>query len=119
MKLRFTHNQTIAIMLIVCCLVLPTTCLVEVFAAEAVVSYAQDAKLVSLTTPPCDDCPGDDHHDGDCCDATCCNCVCHAPPGEGLQIKYAPLVARQSLSERSWALPQVYRTIFVPPQNQV
>jgi hypothetical protein len=68
---------------------------------------------------PCDSCPCSDDHGSDCCDSTFCSCSCHAPLSHGLQLSYAPEISIQSFREPSWPLLQVYRSIFVPPQNYV
>ncbi|MDD2853461.1 MAG: hypothetical protein PHY09_16365 [Desulfuromonadaceae bacterium] len=64
-----------------------------------------------------DTCPCSDNGGHVCCDASCGCCVCSAPLGQCLQLKYAPIIVTQLFPEFFWSLPQVYLTIFVPPQN--
>jgi hypothetical protein len=44
--------------------------------------------------------------------------VFHSPPVLGVQVHYAPFVISTRFIESFWMLPQVYFSIFVPPQNR-
>jgi hypothetical protein len=68
-------------------------------------------------TAPCDDCPCSDGPGSTCCDTSFCTCACHAPLSQSLQLVYAPVIVLQRFLEPSWSLPQVFRSIYVPPQN--
>jgi hypothetical protein len=116
MNIPRQYNFTIAAILIVMYLALPTT--IFAHAASIEVREATVQKIYSTTADsPCGDCPCSDGHGPDCCDTTFCNCACHAPLSQDLRIKYVPVIATQLFREPTWFLPQVYRTIFVPPQN--
>jgi hypothetical protein len=67
---------------------------------------------------PCDHCPCSDGQGSRCCDAAYCSCAFHSPPDQGFQVSYAPIMIITRNSESFWMLPQVYRPIFVPPQNR-
>lgn len=54
------------------------------------------------------------HHD--CCCETGCTCL-GTPSSHDSLFDYVPLVSRLAFRDPSWYLPQVYRPIFVPPQN--
>ena len=112
------YNYIISTLLIVIYLALPATNLAYAATQEEGVSSAQ-AVCSTATTDLCDDCPCSDGQGSDCCDSIFCNCACHAPLGQCIQLVYAPEIAAQSFRESSWSLPQVYRPIFVPPQNFV
>jgi hypothetical protein len=70
-----------------------------------------------VTSVPCDQCPCGDEQGSDCCDSASCSCSFHSPPVQTLQIRYSPVVNLLQQSDPFWILPQVYLTIFVPPQN--
>lgn len=67
---------------------------------------------------PCNQCPCSDQQGSHCCDTAFCSCAFHSPPVQGIQVHYAPLVSISCYTESFWKLPQVYRSIFVPPQNR-
>jgi len=113
MNFARAYDYTIAALLILICLAMPSTDLANGVILEKASSVVQ----VIAGTAPCDDCPCSDDHGAGCCDVTFCNCECHAPLGQALRLPYAPVVACQNILEPSWSLPQVYRPIFVPPQN--
>ena len=116
MNLTLSYNYTIAALLIVIYLALPATIFAHVAALEA--NLASEATYGTTTAAPCDNCPCSDREDSDCCDTTFCLCECHAPIGQGLSLTYSPMIATQSFKEPSWSLPQIFRPIFVPPQNR-
>lgn len=78
---------------------------------------AVQANQSTSAAAPGDGCPCSGDRETDCCDASSCSCACHAPLGHGWRIPYAPFIATQRFCEPFRSLPQVYRTIFVPPQN--
>jgi hypothetical protein len=68
---------------------------------------------------PC--CPLDDHDhaDVDHC-ASCLHCACNVPlMALETLLTYAPSLSRLTPFNRSNQLPEVYLTIFIPPQNLV
>jgi len=67
---------------------------------------------------PCDHCPCSDEKDATCCDTASCSCSFHSPPVQGGQVRYAPVVVITRHTESFRMLPQVYSTIYVPPQNR-
>jgi hypothetical protein len=36
---------------------------------------------------------------------------------QGIQVCYAPVVSMSRHTDSFWLLPQIYSSIFVPPQN--
>ena len=116
MNIIRAYNIFIAVLLIVIYLALPATLFAHSSSMEDVAT-AQPSSVFSTSTSPCDTCPCSGEQHSDCCDTTSCNCVCHAPPGQGFQLAYTPMIAIHKFRETSWSLAQVYRTIFVPPQN--
>ena len=71
-----------------------------------------------VASSPCDGCPCSDEQGTRCCDIDFCCCAFHCPPVQGTQARYAPVVIVARQGESFWKLPQVYLSIFVPPQNQ-
>jgi hypothetical protein len=116
MNFVFRYNYIIAALFVVIYLAMPTTNFVGA-ATTLDLGLSSEATCTTTTTAPCNDCPCSDGQGSDCCDANFNTCACHAPLGQGLRFSYAPVVASQNFLELSWSLPQVYRTIFVPPQN--
>ncbi len=116
MNFARAYNFIIATLLIIIYLTLPATSLAYAATLEGSVPSVQ---MFSDTTTaaPCGTCPCPDDQGSGCCETTGCNCECHAPLGRGLRISYAPVIATQSFREPSWSLSQVFRPIFVPPQN--
>ncbi len=108
------YNTTIALIMMVIYLAMPTTNFACVSIMVADVSSRQE---ISTTAVPGDTCPCSDSQESGCCDTTCCHCGCHVLFGNGLLPAYTPVIITRSLQEQSWLLPQVYRSIFVPPQN--
>lgn len=66
---------------------------------------------------PCGSCPCSDTQHGDCCESACC-CPCHAPFGQRITFTYSPMITFQSTPDLLGEPPQVYLSIFVPPQNR-
>ncbi|MDD2900555.1 MAG: hypothetical protein PHI31_17825 [Desulfuromonadaceae bacterium] len=118
MKFARAYNCLITFVLIVAYLAVPATGLARAAtldSASVVVLGSGDA----TTSAPCDTCPCSDEQGDTCCDTTFCSCAYHAPLNCHLHLTYAPIVATQHFQEPSWSLPQVYSSIFVPPQNFV
>lgn len=113
MTFTFSFNHTVAIILMVIYLAFPTVLCTHAVADGAAVPPVSS----TIHTFPCDTDPCSGGHDADCCDTTGCNCACHAPLGQGVRLAYAPVVVARQFYEPSGFFPQVYRTIFVPPQN--
>jgi hypothetical protein len=116
MNFARTYNYIIGTVLIVIYLALPATNLAHAAALEAG-EFPTRTACSSTTASPGDSCPCTDGKMSDCCDAAFCSCVCHAPLGHGLRLVYAPVVVVQSFREPTGSLPQVFLSIFVPPQN--
>ncbi|WP_173200247.1 hypothetical protein [Geobacter sp. SVR] len=109
-----THNRLIAITLLLLYLLLPA----ETPLHAAVQKATQDAPICSLAAAsPCDTCPCSGNADAGCCYVDFCPCSCPATLFRGVRADYSPLVVFSRLLEPPWSLPQVYRPIFVPPQN--
>lgn len=116
MSFARTHTYIICTLLIMVYLALPATNLA--YSATINGDDLSNKVFYSTTTnAPCDNCPCSDGQGSDCCDTTFCNCSCHAPLGNGLRLKYTPMIATQSIHEKYWSLPQIFFSIFVPPQN--
>jgi hypothetical protein len=116
MNILRTYNISIAVLLIAIYLALPTTLFTHSSSMEDDVT-AQPSSAFSTSPSPCDTCPCSGEQHSDCCDTTSDNCVCHVPLGQSFQLAYTPMIAIRNFRESSWSLAQVYRTIFVPPQN--
>jgi hypothetical protein len=63
--------------------------------------------------------PFEQHNDFDGCD-TCANCSCHAPLTiHPFQIAYNPIILDLSTFAPFNFLPEVYLSLFVPPDSAV
>ena len=113
-----TYECLIAALLVAIYLVLPAANFARAATLEAGLTSMR-SPYSSAITVPCDDSPCTDEQGSGCCGTTFCNCACHAPLSQRLLLNYSPLVVTQSFQEQPWSLPQVYRPIFVPPQNHV
>lgn len=84
-------------------------------------SYGK-ADVTALNTgygDECPCCPDDDGHTAAHCGA-CLSCPCHAPlNSQGALVPYIPLIVSLSILEPLNAPPEVYCSIFVPPQIAV
>ena len=119
MHLGYNQNHILVIALIALYLILPA-----MNPAHAV-EHAKRAKILQAdytcagqsTTFPCQDCPspGQQQHN-DCCETTC-SCSCHTLADQGMRFAYSPMIVNLIFSDPVWFLPQIYRRIFVPPQN--
>jgi len=111
-----TYNYIISTILIVLYLALPATSYARAVAQDG--SAPRDRTVWSTTsTAPCDTCPCSDGQGSDCCDSIFCSCACHAPLSQTLRLVYAPEFVILNFREPVWSLPQVFLSIFVPPQN--
>jgi hypothetical protein len=116
MKHLLNHRYFFSVVLIVIYMALPATGLATAVALDSgLLNSGQEYS--SQTTIPSDNCPCSDEGGSGCCETLFCSCECHAPLDRGLQLIYAPVIACQVVCELPWSLPQVYRTIVVPPQN--
>jgi hypothetical protein len=116
MNFARAYNYIIGTVLIVIYLALPATNLAYAATQEASAPSAEEA-YSSTTTAPCDSCPCSDGQGSDCCDTAFCSCACHAPLSQGLRLVYAPVIVIHRFREPTSSLPQVFISIFVPPQN--
>jgi hypothetical protein len=89
------------------------------FSHAAVVDVAatEVGSLDAATGSPCGHCPCSDEQGSVSCDTGCCSCAFHSPPAQSAQPGYAPVVVVTRHDESFWMLPQVYLSIYVPPQN--
>ncbi|MDD2308462.1 MAG: hypothetical protein PHH91_02655 [Desulfuromonadaceae bacterium] len=116
MNFARVYNYTIAALLIVIYLTLPAVNLAGA-ATPGVGLFPAEAACSTALMAPCSDCPCSGDESSGCCDKVFCNCACHAPLSRSPRLTYAPVMAIQIFLEPYWSLPQVYRPIFVPPQN--
>jgi len=113
-----SRHHIIAAVLLIVYLLFPATAHVNAYAQH----HENSVSVVSSSAPsdvPAKDSPcSGGMHDSGCCDTNSCSCSCHLPLTlNSLQIAYSPLISMQRFSDLSWYLPQVYLTIFIPPQN--
>ncbi|MGB9080008.1 MAG: hypothetical protein WCD00_01835 [Desulfuromonadaceae bacterium] len=116
MNFARAYNYIIGTVLIVIYLALPATNLAQAATQDGGV-LPDKAACSSTTTAPCDGCPCSDGQGPDCCDTSFCSCACHAPLSQGLRLVYAPVIVTQHFREPAGSSPQVFLSIFVPPQN--
>jgi hypothetical protein len=65
----------------------------------------------------CPSCPADEHSGSHHCDS-CCNCPCHAPLTEQpVQLFRSLQLSALVFFEPFTALPEVFLSKFIPPQN--
>jgi hypothetical protein len=89
--------------------------------AHVIIPVAGTSEIRSITAvagSPCDDCPCSNQEESHCCDSGSCSCAFHSPPMQGCQLRYDPDVNSIRHTESFRMLPQVYYSIFVPPQNR-
>ena len=66
----------------------------------------------------CPACPHEEQSDADHC-ASSCYCSCHLPVTvQPLQLLHVPIISRLLVYEPFTALPEVFLSKFIPPQNQ-
>jgi len=112
MHLTFKH---MALLLIILYLFIPVMGFAHVTAPD--VGVTDIRSIDRLADSPCDHCPCSDEEGSHCCDTSSCSCSFHSPPEQGVQVNYAPVVIITRHTDSFWLLPQVYSSIFVPPQN--
>jgi len=105
-----------AIVVIALYLLLPVKAFAHCDAPEACNAGAQVVQTGDEA--PCGSCPCSGTQHADCCESACC-CPCHAPFGQRVTVAYTPMVTFQRCPEVHGELPQVYPTIYVPPQNRI
>ncbi|MDK9716415.1 MAG: hypothetical protein OEL57_00735 [Trichlorobacter sp.] len=93
-------------------------------APVAALSHQQDMpKVVSsaaAAATDCDDCHHDttDTQQDDCCTSSACACACHAPLSlKAITVPLPVMVTSIFTALEPQQPPQVYLSIFVPPQN--
>jgi hypothetical protein len=112
--MRHVMYYSFAIVVIALYLLLP----VKVFAccdAPGVCKAGAQIVRASGEAPCGSPCSGTPH--ADCCESSCC-CPCHAPLGQRVTVAYTPMVTFRRCLEIRGKLPQVYPSIYVPPQNR-
>lgn len=92
---------------------------VQSFAQALPHSIAPDVQKIKCETVqiPCDDCPCNDEHGDRECDTACSCCSSFASLPESVIFLFSPIAAFFSPAEPLLLMPQVYFSIFVPPQN--
>lgn len=113
MHLTFRH---MAVFLIILYLLIPVMGFAHAGVAD--VAPIDISSIGDVAGSPCDHCPCSDEKGSQCCDSTSCSCSFHSPPVQGGQVRYAPVVIITRHTESFRMLPQVYSTIYVPPQNR-
>ncbi len=110
-----------SLLLVVVILMAPTFCLCQEINGEDHLRIersqaAGHGSIGNCDQSPC--CPGDDDAGGSH-DASGCFCSCHLPVTVHVpRIHHVPLVGDVSTFEPFTALPEVYLSKFIPPQNQ-
>lgn len=106
------QNITAALLLIIS-LIMPLACdasrLLDL-SDSAVAAHSQLAADVSDGHSPCPMCPAGHHCENDCCSS-------YAPLIQDQTLAYAPALGFLRLISIISKPPQVYFSIFVPPQN--
>jgi hypothetical protein len=105
-----------AMLLIILYLFIPVMGFAHAGVADVVVTDIRS--IDRFAASPCDHCPCSDGQGTHCCDTASCSCAFHSPPAQGVQVNYAPIVSITRHRDSFWFLPQVYGSIFVPPQNR-
>lgn len=116
MNFARAYSHIIGTVLIVICLALPTTNRAHAAAGEGSSPPIQ-SECSMADAAPCGGCPCSDGQGSDCCGSSFCSCECHAPLSRDHRIVYAPVIVTQGFREPTGSSPQVYLSIFVPPQN--
>ncbi len=115
-------RQIISLFLVVAILVAPTFCLCQELPGgdhlRVERSHAADHDSVKACGGQSQGCPGADGSGADH-GASDCFGSCHLPiVAQALRIHHVPLVSGLSPIEPFTALPEVYLSKFIPPQNQ-
>jgi len=115
--MTITCRHIISFLVLALYLFLPAQGMVHAAASASDTSFAKMYGFANTADSPCPDCPCNDSHDSGCCDTNFCSCAFHAPITTHKQYTYSPRITLERLPEPIWFLPQVYGSIFVPPQN--
>ena len=113
MQLALRH---VAVSMIILCLLIPVMGIAHAGVPD--IGAAETRSIGALAGSPCDRCPCGDEQGSHCCDTDFCSCSFHSPPVQGVQVRYAPVVTVVRHDNPFRMLPQVYLSIFVPPQNR-
>jgi len=113
MQLTIRH---ISALLIIFYLIIPVMGFAHVATPD--IGTTDIRSIGGVASSPSDGCPCNDEQGSRCCDIDFCCCEFHCPPVQGVQARYAPVVIDACHSGSFWMLPQVYLSIFVPPQNR-
>jgi len=111
--MRITLHHITAALLLIISLVMPLACdaarLMDL-TDSAVVVHSQLAADASHGDCPCPECPVGHHCENDCCSS-------YAPVIQDQTLAYSPALGFLRLVSINSKPPQVYFSIFVPPQN--
>jgi len=93
---------------------------VQAFARVLPHGSASGMQQIALGTgqTPCNDCPCDDEHGGRECAPACSCCSESASLPENVISAFFSIVEISPATELLFLMPQVYSSIFVPPQNR-
>jgi len=112
-RLRILGTALLSILALATILMAPVAALSHQIKPDTVSSAVADKD--------CDDC----HHDAadsqkdDCCTTSACACACHAPLAlKAITIPLPVAVTSSFVAPEPQQSPQVYLSIFVPPQNR-
>lgn len=118
MNIALKYNQIVAV-LIFFYLLLPTANFFQhSAAAHGGLAVLQEMCSLPADSAGGDNCPNSSEHDSECCHSACCSCACHVPLANVAICSYSPMILSHPFPEPSWTLLQVFRPIFVPPQNR-
>ncbi len=111
--MRISLQYIAAVILLTISLVMPFSCdaarLLDLVNSVKVM-HTQLASDIEDGECPCPECPLDHHCENDCC-------ANYTPMHQSLKLDYCPKLGYLSSFSISTKLPQVYFSIFVPPQN--
>ena len=117
---KFIHLKFISLLLVVVMLTIAINGVLETAHAlqrhaTAVSDHVSSSEILESHQCPC--APLEPHNDFDGCD-TCVNCSCHAPLTiQQLMLSYNPLESDMHKSTSFNFLPEVYLSLFVPPDS--
>ncbi len=113
--MRITLHHITAALLLIISLIMPLACdasrLLDL-SDSAVAVHSQSAADASEGHSPCPKCPVGHHCENDCCSS-------YAPVIQDQTLAYSPALGFLRLVSINSKPPQVYFSIFVPPQNHV
>ncbi len=113
-------RQFASLLLVVVILTAPTVCLCQEIHADDHLQVFVTAGHDSIggCAGQCPTCPGDTNPGADH-DAAACYCACHLPViNQPFNIHRAPIAGDLIAFEPFTAMPEVYLSKFIPPQNQ-